>query len=184
MSVTPSLSRVLMGFSLILLICAVKNYLAFFISGTAWCPYLCPSAFEWAFLGEWPGLKQLFMLQQWLLSASQALAERYFFDRWDMLTRLLGAPVIEEILYRGPLYLSKRYCQRTAWWLAGALLAVLFALSHERSGVALLPILALGVYNLWLVAKTGRLWPAIVLHFLYNFFFSSLLFYQSLWASD
>ena len=34
--------------------------------------------------------------------------------------------------------------------------------------------------SLWLIATTGRFWPSVALHFLHNFFFSSVLVYQSL----
>ena len=44
--------------------------------------------------------------------------------------------------------------------------------------------MVLGTYNLWLVANTKRLWPAIALHFLYNFFVMSTVLYRSVWTSD
>lgn len=176
--------RILVGLAVVLLVCAVKNYLAVLLTGTRWCAYLCPSAFEWAFYpGIWP-LEHWFALQRWLLGSAQRLGEHWFSDPWALTTRLVAAPILEEVLYRGPLYLARRYSRSRLWWLAGGLLVLLFAFGHGRSGVALLPLLTLGVYNLWLVAATRRLWPAIALHFLYNFFFTSVLLYGALWASD
>lgn len=175
---------VLVGLSIIILVCAVKNYVAFFVRDTFLCHYLCPSAFGLEFLQEAAGFKQLFLAQQWLLSLHQETANRLFVDRWNLVACLITAPVIEEFIYRGPMYLTRAWASRKSWWLCGLLLVCAFALSHGRSGVALLPTLALGAYNLWLVAKTGALWPAITLHFLYNFFFMSVLLYQSIWISD
>lgn len=184
MSRSEILCRILIGLSFVLLLCATKNYLAFLISGSGWCQYLCPSAFGWDVIEDAPGLKQLFMLQRALLSLPQKLVDQYITDQWDLVTYLITAPVVEETIYRGPMYLARSRSGRLIWWLTGLILACVFALSHGRSGIALLPMIALGVYNLWLVARTKRFWPAIYLHFLYNFFFVSVLLYQSPWITD
>ncbi len=180
-----TIRRVLLGLAIVLLFCAVKNYIAFLARGSAWCPYLCPSSFGWHVLDDAPlGLRQLFAAQRWLLLSSRDLIDQVFVAPAGLITRLVAAPVIEEIIYRGPMYLTRRYASRPLWWLFGIILVLLFALSHGRSGIGMLPLLVLGAYNLWLVAATRRLWPAVMLHFLYNFFFASMPLYQSLWASD
>jgi len=184
MQVAQTVRTVLIGLAVILLLCALKNYVAFMVRGTAWCQYLCPSVFERQLVGDFTGLEQLFILQGWLRSSSQELFNHIFMDRWSVFGALIAAPVIEEVIYRGPMYLARSHSRHPVWWLTGLAVTILFALSHGRTGVALLPLLALGAYNLWLVASTRCIWPAFLLHFLYNFIFFSLDIYQSIWASD
>lgn len=184
MTLSQSCQRVLIGLSLVMLVCAIKNYIAYLVSGTVWCAYLCPSLFEWQLLGDMAGVDALFTAQKWLLALFQGAVDHYVVDPWRLASGLIAAPVVEELIYRGPLYLTRRYARHPAWWLVGLVLIALFVLSHGRNGIALMPLLALGGYNLWLVASTRRLWPAISLHFLYNFIITSVLIYQSLWAAD
>jgi len=54
----------------------------------------------------------------------------------------------------------------------------------RTGGLALLPLVALGAAGLWLIATTQRFWPAVVLHVLYNAYFTSVLLAASTWASD
>lgn len=167
-----------------MLICAFKNYLILIIIDTKWCPYLCPSVFEWHLLVDLPIFEQLFQMQEWLHATSRDLTGHIFTDQWGIFSTLIVTPIVEEAIYRGPMYLTRRSSKGFWWWFTGLTLVVVFALSHGRSGIALVPVLALGSYNLWLVAVTQRFWPAVSLHFLYNFIFLSLVIYQSVWASD
>ena len=176
--------QIFIGLSVLLLICSSKNYFAFFISGTEWCQYLCPSVFALETVAGIPVLEQLFAAQKWMQFSSQLVFDRLFTDPWNIFSTVIAAPLIEEFLYRGPMYLTRSHSQRRGWWVIGLFLTVVFALSHGRSGVAIIPLLALGAYNLWLVSRTQRLWPAISLHIMYNFIFTSMMLYQSLWASD
>jgi len=176
--------NILIGLSIILLICALKNYIVFLFNGNEWCEFLCPSVFGWENFTTIPILEQFFQVQEWLLSTSQELADQIILDERKLFGLLIAAPVIEEMIYRGPMYLSKGYSHQTIWWLLGVAWTVVFVLSHEINGIAILPLLALGLYNLWLVSVTQRLWPAIVLHFLYNFIISSYSIYPSIWYGD
>jgi len=94
------------------------------------------------------------------------------------------APVLEEGLYRGPLYLFRKWSEHPLWWAAALVLTLLFALSHTRAGLALLPLLTLGMASVWLVARTRKFWPSIALHFCYNFFLLSVTVFQSLYWVD
>jgi membrane protease YdiL (CAAX protease family) len=176
--------RILLALAVVLLACAVKNYAVFLIRGTAACPYLCPSSLGPDFWTDLPGLGALYRAQHALMGWLRGLDPEFGGGHWHLVTRLISAPVVEELIYRGPPYLLRRYSRHPAWWVGASLLAVLFALAHGRGGVALLPLLVLGMANVWLVASTGRFWPALGLHVLYNFFFTSVLLSRAVWASD
>lgn len=176
--------RILVVLALVLLLCGAKNYLIFLARGTAWCPYVCPSAFGPQLLATLAPLQAFFELQWNLLEHLRGLAAFYLNDHWGIATRLVAAPLIEESLYRGPPFLLRRHSRRSWWWIGGLLLALLFALAHGRGGAALLPLFGLGAGGLWLIATTRRFWPAVMVHFLYNVYFTSVLLAGSLWASD
>jgi membrane protease YdiL (CAAX protease family) len=131
-----------------------------------------------------PLLGQFYELQIGLLENLQNTIDLILVDRWNIATGFVFAPVVEELIYRGPLFLTKKFLNVYLWWLIGIVLSVVFALSHGRNGLALLPLITLGICCLWLISATHRFWPSIALHFLYNFFFLSLLIYQSLLVGD
>lgn len=174
--------RVLACLALVFLACGLKNYLIYLSSGTALCPYLCSSVFEVKY--SISPLEHLFTAQTWMEKKFQGIIALFFIDKWNLFTSLAFAPVIEELIYRGPLLLTRRLLHNSLWWLLGIGLSGIFALSHGRSGLALMPLFVLGICSQWLIFKTHRFWPSISLHFLHNFFFSSVLIYQSLWISD
>jgi membrane protease YdiL (CAAX protease family) len=176
---------ILTCFALVLLSCAAKNYLAVAVRDTALCPYLCPSLLgrDWLVFSL-PVLEQLFAWQHALQDALQGMVRRYWSDPTGLATTLLIAPVLEEAIYRGPLYLARGRLRSGLWWLLGLLLALAFALSHGRGGLAMAPLLMLAVCGLWLIAATQRLWPSVALHMLYNAFLTSITVQQSLWAAD
>ncbi len=176
--------RVLACLAVVVIACGVKNYLSVLVSGTALCPYLCPSVFSTEMLFSFPLLELVLDAQRWAQERVQAVAGLLFADRWNLTTSLLLAPIVEELVFRGPMFLTRGLMQNTTWWLLGTVLAILFALSHGRTGLAVLPLFVFGICSLWLIAKTQRFWPCLALHFLHNFFFSSALVYQSLLGSD
>ena len=176
--------RILAALSLAFLSCGLKNYLAVLVAATALCPYLCPSlmgidpAFDLPLLAAWFSAQA--GLLEWLQYGSGLLVR----DPHQLATTLLFAPVLEEVIYRGPMYLARGLAQGVWWWSLGLLATVVFALSHGRGGLALLPLLVLGTCSLWLIATTRRFWPSLALHLLYNFFFTSVTLYQSLLLGD
>jgi membrane protease YdiL (CAAX protease family) len=175
---------VLACLAVVMIACAVKNYLTLILSGTALCPHLCPSAFPSERFFEFPLLELVFETQRWAQEESQALVDLIVRDPWNLATTLMFAPAYEELVFRGPLFLTRGRIPRPLWWSAGILLSVLFTLSHGRSGLALLPLFALGLCGLWLISTTHRFWPTLALHFLHNFFFTSALLYQAAWYGD
>jgi membrane protease YdiL (CAAX protease family) len=176
--------RVLACLAVVVLACALKNYLIAIISGTALCPYLCSSLFGVDIFFSFPLLGQLFQVQIWVLEKLQSIIDLILTDRWKVATSFVFAPVVEELIYRGPLFLSRRVSSNFLWWLMGIGLSVLFALSHGRNGLALFPLISLSICSLWLISNTRHIWPSIMLHFLHNFFFLSILVYQSMMVSD
>lgn len=94
--------------------------------------------------------------------------EDLFGNMWFYLVLLLVFnPVLEEVLFR------KLVLERLApIGFKGAVIvsAVLFAMPHLYSqGIAQVPYtFAIGLVLAWLTVKTGKLWPAIVLHALSN----------------
>ena len=131
-----------------------------------------------------PYLEGLFSAQYWVQERLQALPEMRWNDPYKLATVLIIAPLLEEVIYRGPMFLSRNTAIRPLWWMIGILLSVLFAVSHDRKGLALLPLFVMGICSLWLIASTHRFWPSIGLHFLHNFFFASVVVYQSIWVAD
>lgn len=176
--------RVLACLAVVVIACGVKNYLTLIVSGTAACPYLCPSAFPSELFFAFPPLELVFQAQLLAQEKSQALADLIVWDPWNLSTSLIFAPVYEELTFRGPMFLARGRIPSILWWPSGIALSVLFALSHGRNGLALLPLFALGICGLWLIATTHRFWPTIALHFLHNFFFTSALVYQSALYGD
>lgn len=171
-------------FAVVVLACGLKNYLSYLVSGTALCPYLCPSWLGWDALEEIPVLGILFAAQAEVQAVLQGLADGIWSDDWNLTTNLLIAPLLEEAIYRGPLFLGRRWMHTPLWWIIGFLLSIAFAVSHGRSGLPLLPLIVLGICSLWLIVATQKFWPSIVLHMIHNFFFTSATLYQSLWVSD
>ena len=80
--------------------------------------------------------------------------------------------------------LTRAYSRSWLWWSAALVLAGLFALSHGRMGLSMLPLFVLGTCAAWLVMKTQRLWPSISLHVLFNFYFASTRLCQSFFWGD
>lgn len=82
---------------------------------------------------------------------------------------LIGAPILEEILYRG---LLQQIAIRLGFgrWQAIFAVSTLFAAMHisavDYSALPTLFVLSLGFG--WVYEKTGRLWASIVMHSLFN----------------
>lgn len=77
----------------------------------------------------------------------------------------LGAPIIEEIFYRG--LLQRAIAKRWGVWPGIAGSAVLFAASHFQ-GLQFPALALLGLILGYMTARTGRLGPAIFTHIAFN----------------
>lgn len=77
-------------------------------------------------------------------------------------------PLLEELEYRGPFWLTRRFSGRRWWRAAGVLGALVFTLAHGSGLGTLIPVFAMALGSTWLIAKTGRFWPSVALHAVYN----------------
>lgn len=80
----------------------------------------------------------------------------------------LGAPLMEELLFRG--FLQSALAQ-TRLGFAGATVlttSAWAALHWGYSFVGLLEVFLIGLYFSWLLWRTGSLWPPLICHALYN----------------
>ncbi|MEM7756487.1 MAG: CPBP family intramembrane glutamic endopeptidase [Planctomycetota bacterium] len=85
---------------------------------------------------------------------------------------VIGAPIVEEIVYRGFLQSSLLAASKSAWVAIGVT-SVVFTLMHWEAlppdgKHALAPLFALSVMLGVVVERTGRVWPAVVVHALFN----------------
>lgn len=110
------------------------------------------------------------LLEAFGLDARQALV-RTLADRPDLLRDpfvllavVVGAPVVEEILFRGVLQTALAAASSASK--AVPIQAALFALFHDP--VVFVPVFAMALGLGWLYARTGSLWPGIVAHALFN----------------
>ena len=77
------------------------------------------------------------------------------------------APLAEEIIFRGVIFAG--FLQRMPLLPAAVLSAIIFALPHLPSGVAVLPVIGvLGLVLALLYHRTASLWPPIALHAVNN----------------
>jgi len=175
---------ILLCLAIVLLSCGLKNYLIYFLNGTVYCQYLCPSPFGREVFGQPDFVNLFYRLHSAIVEASQHLLNTLSInDKHQLFSLLVVIPLIEETIYRGPLYLLRKYSDSLLWWLGGIILVIQFTLSHDRSGLALLPIFVLGLCSCWLIMTTRKFWPSLTLHFLYNFYFMSITLYQvMLWG--
>ena len=78
---------------------------------------------------------------------------------------VVGAPIVEELFFRGFLFRILRV--RAGFWLAAVLDGLIFGAVH--GSLIILPVLAvLGVALCWVYERTGSLFPCIAIHALNN----------------
>jgi hypothetical protein len=95
------------------------------------------------------------------------------FIRWpsrdiffSVLTGVILAPIMEEIIHRGVIYQALR--ARTGRWSAIFLSSVAFAILHFYSWWGILDVFVMGVFFAWIYDRTRSLWPGIIFHALGN----------------
>lgn len=81
----------------------------------------------------------------------------------------LFAGILEELEFRGPLlWLLKKNINQHIWLAAAVLSGIIFSVIHPYPLWGTISVLGCPVINTWLLYKTKRLWPCMVLHNLFN----------------
>jgi uncharacterized protein len=86
-----------------------------------------------------------------------------------LLLILVGAPLFEEMFFRG--FLFHGLWARIGFWPGALLSGLLFALIHVSNSDfigLIVPFTIIGTLFAWLVGRTGSLWNSIAVHFLFN----------------
>jgi len=89
------------------------------------------------------------------------------FIAWMLLavTAICGAPVAEELLYRGVIF--QGFASNWPNWIAHSLSAALFSITHLDIGVVI-PIFGIGIIFSIIFAREKSLWAPIGIHALFN----------------
>jgi membrane protease YdiL (CAAX protease family) len=117
--------------------------------------------------GYWGLLLRVPRLSRWLAAESgTASIERMFrgMGVWVLLLALVLAPVCEEVIFRGMLFLPLR--RRYSRWPAVLVSALLFTLVHPLAGAV--PVFAMGCCAALSVERSGSLWAGMLVHGAYN----------------
>ena len=80
---------------------------------------------------------------------------------WLLVTGIVIAPIIEEIVFRG--FIFAGFKQRYGWLNAALISSGLFAALHLQP-LAMLPIFILGFIFAYLYHQSKSIWPGIILH--------------------
>lgn len=106
----------------------------------------------------------------WVRNLIQNFVNKILQDPYNITSFVIVTAIIEEAFYRGPLVVLRKYfyCSIRIWVLIAIFLNVWFLLNHHAAPIFLLCIAGLSVSSTWLAYKTGKIWPSIVLHMVYN----------------
>ena len=106
--------------------------------------------------------------QEMMHKAQQSLADNPDLRISYFVMAVFFAPFAEEFLFRGLLFraLDREWQGKWHGWLPILASAAFFAIYHQP--LAWLPVGLLGVTNAWLFKKTGKLYPCVLLHMIYN----------------
>jgi membrane protease YdiL (CAAX protease family) len=91
-------------------------------------------------------------------------------DQWwqALLMAGVGAPLSEELLFRGFLFSAFANTRWLGVTGAAVLTTVAWTAVHGYSGIGTLEVAMMGLYFSWLLWKTGSLWTTIACHAIYN----------------
>ena len=82
------------------------------------------------------------------------------------LDAVVGAPVVEEIIFRGLLFGA--IFSRWGFWPAAIFSSLVFASVHGYELEGSISVITSGIFLCWLYRRTGRLWAPMVAHGLLN----------------
>ena len=84
-----------------------------------------------------------------------------------ILTCVIGAPLSEELLYRGFLYAGLRESP-LGFWGTAIVTSLVWAAWHGLALHIIVPVFCVGMVFAWVREKTGSIWPTIGAHAIYN----------------
>jgi uncharacterized protein len=96
-----------------------------------------------------------------------------------LLAIAVGAPVSEELLFRGFLF-SGLAKSRLGVLGASLITTALWTLVHGYSLFGLIEVMAIGLYFCWLLVRTGSLWVTLFCHAVYNAVVGLVLYFATL----
>ncbi len=118
--------------------------------------FLAVSA-AWATAIEWAGVtfesQQILQLLGEASSTERVLAVGY---------GVLGAPIVEELLFRG--FLLPPMARRVGSGATSLIAGGLFGMVHMTDPFAVVPLVVLGVALSWLRLRCGSIWPGMLVH--------------------
>lgn len=95
-------------------------------------------------------------------------------DLWHgILYGVIMAPLVEEFIFRG--FLFKSFCNRWSPLTAAAISSLIFAVAHGYSLPGTVSTTLFGMICCALYHRTGSLWPSIIMHSLWNLWFTLTL---------
>ena len=169
MPLQDALRSAAIAFAVLTLILMLSNAVRFFTSGSYFSRvylYTPPVGGRMYALPWW-----LLIFYEWTIGSTGWIYETiggYFYDPYYFLRPLVLAPILEELLYRGPLWVLGRHARERWWMLLAVLIGIVFAFGHPRGLGFLVPIFGLGISTAWVIRQTGRLWLAMAFHSVYN----------------
>ncbi len=95
------------------------------------------------------------------------------FDTLAMaLSVVIGAPIVEELVYRGVLYgaLERRWGSAAAFVVTAALFGLVHVATYGTDSFALAMVLLLGAYLTWLRWRSGSVLPPLLAHLVANLY--------------
>jgi membrane protease YdiL (CAAX protease family) len=112
-----------------------------------------------------------------ILATNFQLSDEIIFDNvLKALGMSLAAGIIEEVVFRG--YLVNLLAKKYSFWVAGIVPSFLFTIVHLGAAHSLLNVFQLlvagmlvSIMFLAIYKKTGSIWNASIVHFLWNFLF-------------
>lgn len=106
----------------------------------------------------------------WVRELAQNFVNKFVPDVYNVTSFIVVTAIIEEVVFRGPLVVLKKYfyCNLWAWILVAVCLNIWFLLVHNAAPIFLFCIAGLSISSTWLAYKTGKIWPSIILHMVYN----------------
>lgn len=112
-----------------------------------------------------PHLPALVPKEQTNVAQLHAMAKSSFLWSIAVVTGILGAPLVEECIFRGLLF--RAILERSNFWLAALISGAIFAVGHFTKAF-FLPLMVAGVMFAFVYARTKSLGTSMIAHAVFN----------------